>query len=93
VVSRPMKGGHFGVLRFLTTFDQANAEERHRIRGMNREISSAGLALGFLTYKTPPWAVELLAPRLDPGFADLVRQVRRLLDPQGIMAPHCWRLP
>jgi 4-cresol dehydrogenase (hydroxylating) flavoprotein subunit len=93
VVSRPMKGGHFGVLRFITTFDQANADERHRIREMNREISSAGLALGFLTYKTPAWAVELLAPRLDPVFADLVRQIRGLLDPAGIMAPHCWALP
>lgn len=90
VVSRPMKGGHFGVLRFLSVFDKTDPEERRRVRQMNLELSRAGYELGFLTYKTPAWAVPLLQERLDPGFADVMRTVRAALDPAGIMAPHSW---
>jgi FAD/FMN-containing dehydrogenase len=90
VVSRPMKGGHFGVLRFLSVFDKSDAVERARVREMNLALSRAGYELGFLTYKTPAWAVELLQERLDPTFMDVMTRVRALLDPQGIMAPHCW---
>lgn len=90
VVSRPMKGGHFGVLRYLSVFDKNDAEERRRVREMNIALSRAGYELGFLTYKTPAWAVNLLTERLDPTFMDVMRTIRGALDPQGIMAPHCW---
>jgi len=93
VVSRPMKGGHFGVMRFISTFDKQSAEERARVRTMNRELVLAGLELGFIPYKTPPWVVaELLGPRLDPGFRTLLGRVRAALDPHGLMSPHCWPL-
>jgi FAD/FMN-containing dehydrogenase len=91
VVSRPMKGGHFGVLRYLTVFDKSDAEERRRVRAMNVELSRAGYDLGFLTYKTPPWAVDILKDYLDPTFVEVMGAIRRQLDPKGIMAPHCWR--
>jgi FAD/FMN-containing dehydrogenase len=92
VVSRPMKGGHFGVMRFLATFDKQDEVERKTVRAMNRELVDAGVALGFVPYKTPPWTVEQIRDRLDPGFRELMRRVRGALDPAGIMAPHCWRL-
>ncbi len=91
VVSRPMKGGHFGVLRFLTVFDKASGDERRRVREMNLELSRAGYELGFLTYKTPAWAVPLLREHIDPTFVDVMTSIRKQLDPKGIMAPHCWR--
>lgn len=92
VVSRPMKGGHFGVLRFISVFDKSSAQERTKIREMNTLIAKAAYELGFFVYKTPPWAVELAKPHLDPGYIKLFNKVRKVLDPQGIMAPHCWRL-
>jgi len=90
VVSRPMKGGHFGVLRYLSVFDKSDPEERKKVRAMNLELSRAGYELGFLTYKTPAWAVDILTERLDPVFQDVMRRIRAELDPGGIMAPHCW---
>jgi FAD/FMN-containing dehydrogenase len=92
VVSRPMKGGHFGVMRFLATFYQDNREEAQAVREMNARILEAGVELGFIPYKTPPWAVRQIRDRLDPGFVALMRNVRALLDPGGVMAPHCWPL-
>ena len=93
IVSRPMKGGHFGVMRFLVTFDKADAAERAVVRKMNEELVTAGFELGFIPYKTPPWVVSQYADRFNPGFVHTMQRVRELLDPNGIMSPHCWPLP
>ncbi len=92
IVSRPMKGGHFGVMRFLATFDKKNDDERAALRNMNRELVDAGVELGFVPYKTPPWVVKHIRSKLDPGFIDVFQRVRAALDPNGIMSPHCWPL-
>ncbi len=90
VVSRPMKGGHFGVLRFITLFDRKDQAEREKVRALNLRIAEAALDLGFGIYKAPAWVVPMLAERLDPGNRRLVSAIRRLLDPAGIMAPRSW---
>jgi glycolate oxidase len=92
IVSRPMRGGHFGVLRMLITFDRDDAALRRRVRETNRAVLAAVLPLGFVPYKCPPWAVPLLRERLDPGFARLLGAVRSAIDPLGIMSPRCWKL-
>lgn len=91
LVSRPMAGGHFGVLRMLARFDRGDPAERRRVREMNRSVLAAVLPLGFLPYKCPPWALPLLREALDPGFAALLERVRAAIDPAGIMSPRCWR--
>jgi len=90
LVSRPMKGGHFAVLRFIINFDKRDADEVARVRAANRSLLEAVLPLGFLPYKTPGWAVEMLRDRLDPGFLRLVHDVKRMLDPDGLMNPGRW---
>lgn len=92
IVSRPMKGGHFGVMRFIATFDKEDADQRRQMRELNGELIDAGVELGFIPYKTPPWVVSRLQQRFDPGFAQLLRRLRQTLDPEGIMAPHAWPL-
>lgn len=92
IVSRPMKGGHFGVLRFITTFARDDGAEVARVRECNGELLDAVLDQGFIPYKTPAWAVERLLPRMWPGTHDLMRKLRALLDPQGIMNPGRWKL-
>ena len=87
LVSRPMKGGHFGVLRFLTIFDNTNPDERARVRRMNEEIADVLLKLGFVPYKTPPWAWKKLLERMDDRTAEFIKKVRSLIDPKGIMNP------
>jgi len=60
---------------------------------MNEELVTAGFELGFIPYKTPPWVVSQYADRFNPGFVHTMQRVRELLDPNGIMSPHCWPLP
>jgi phosphoadenosine phosphosulfate reductase len=91
LVTRPMKGAHFGVLRAITCFDRGEPEEIEKVRALNLELLHRGLELGFVPYKAPDWAVRELAARADPGYRELFERLRSALDPSRIMNPA--RLP
>jgi FAD/FMN-containing dehydrogenase len=91
LVTRPMKGAHFGVLRAITCFDRADPGEIEKVRALNLELLTRGLELGFVPYKAPDWAVRELAARADPGYRELFERLRNALDPARIMNPA--RLP
>ena len=90
MVARSMKGGHFGVLRFIEVFLHADASARERVTACNQELCDRMIEHGFVMYKTPGWVVERYRPRLDAGFARLLGEVQGLLDPGGIMNPGRW---
>jgi glycolate oxidase len=93
IVSRSMKEGHYGVLRFLCTFDRKNAQEVALVKRVNLDLLRAMTDRGFIMYKTPSWALRELLPKIDPGFLSLMRKVKDLLDPQGIFNPGKLLLP
>jgi glycolate oxidase len=92
IVARPMKGGHFAVLRFIEVFRRDDPAEVARVQACNAELCDALLQHGFVLYKTPGWAVARYRERLDPGFVRLLGEVKRLLDPDGILNPGRWDL-
>ncbi len=87
IVSRPMRGGHYGVLRFITTFDKKDPGEVQRVRTLNREVLELVTERGFVMYKTPVWAWKALEGRLDPGMLRMMRRLKEVLDPAGIFNP------
>jgi glycolate oxidase len=92
IVARPMKGGHFAVLRFIEVFDTASESERARVLACNLALCDMLRPRGFVMYKPPGWAVDRYRAHLDPGFARLLGEVKHLLDPDGIMNPGRWQL-
>jgi len=90
IVARPMKGGHFAVLRFIALFDKSR--EAHRARRVNEALYDMVLDLGFIPYKAPRWMVEKFQPRLDPTFRDLMQRIKQMVDPNRIMNPGRWLL-
>lgn len=92
IVARPMKGGHFCVLRFIQVFHRADPADRERVRACNVALCDALLDDGFVMYKTPAWAVERYRRRLDPGTMRLMNELRQLLDPRNILNPGRWEL-
>lgn len=87
IVSRPMKGGHFGVLRFISIFNKKDKNEINEIRKLNKKIFESILPFGFVMYKTPSWAIRELNDRVDPGFKKLFLSLKKLIDPNNIMNP------
>jgi FAD/FMN-containing dehydrogenase len=92
IVSRPMKNGHFGVLRFIEVFNRDDETEVQKVRECNNELTEMVLDQGFIPYKTPVPTVAKVLPRMWPGTHDLMRNVRALMDPHGIMNPGYWDL-
>jgi len=91
LVSRPMKGGHFCVLRFIETFDRKDPDEVQRVRDCHKELVQMAIGHGYVPYKTPQWIVgSAFKEQMDPGFLGLVRGVKRLLDPNQVMNPGKW---
>ncbi len=92
IVARPMKGGHFGVLRFIEVFERKSDAARAQVLALNQKLADMALELGFVMYKTPGWAVARYQSKLDPGFKRLLGEVKGLLDPGGGMNPGRWGL-
>jgi FAD/FMN-containing dehydrogenase len=90
VVMRPMKGGHFAVLRLIEVFDRDDAEQVERVRRANLAISDVLWDQGYVPYKTPPALLHRHRHRLDPGFVALWNRVRKACDPAGICNPGRW---
>ena len=93
VFLRPFKEGHFGQWRPIMAFNKANPEEVERVRKAMREIVALALDCGYVPYKTPYWAVKMMIERADPNFVELVRRVKKMLDPNNIMNPGRWGEP
>jgi FAD/FMN-containing dehydrogenase len=91
VVVRPMKGGHYAVLRFIFRFDKQR--ETERVRGLMVELGRALMDLGYVPYKCPATLYEEVARRIDPGFRALMERLRNAMDPAGILNPDRWKLP
>jgi FAD/FMN-containing dehydrogenase len=92
VVLRPMKRGHFGIVRFIERFDRSDEEETGRVRAMNVTLARHLLDHGYVPYKCPEVLLDEVLGRLDPGFRDLMLRIKRAVDPNGILNPDRWRL-
>ncbi|MHA1252386.1 MAG: FAD-linked oxidase C-terminal domain-containing protein [Candidatus Helarchaeota archaeon] len=88
VLHRPMKSGHYGVLRFLIPFDKSNEKEIEEVRAMVKELANMVLDIGGIIYKMPPWLAPRIMDRADPEFVALMKRVKNMLDPNGIMNPN-----
>jgi len=93
VFIRPLREGHFSMFRPIVPFNKANAEEIERVRQCMGELTAMALEMGFVPYKAPDWSVKMMAQRADPNWVELLRRVKKVLDPNDIMNPGRWGAP
>lgn len=87
IVSRPMRGGHFGVLRFISTFDKKDEAQVEAVRAVNHDLHELIVSRGFVMYKTPLWAWKEIEPKLDQRMLEVMKGVKKLMDPDGLLNP------
>jgi len=87
VLHRPMKRGHYGVLRFFIPFNKNDPEEGKTVKKICNELLDIILDVGGVPYKVPAWAAEKLMERADPNYVDLLKRLKKFFDPNGIMNP------
>ncbi|MBV8161366.1 MAG: FAD-binding oxidoreductase [Acidimicrobiia bacterium] len=90
LVSRPMDGGHFYVLRFVVNFDKGNAQEVDRVRIVMGELANLVLDHDYVPYKPSADAARRILERAHPGFVHLLDRMRDALDPERRMNPGRW---
>ena len=92
LVARPMKGGHFWVLRFIFHFDRQDPRDVERVRRTLERVADCLLDLRYVPYKPSGWAVQKIRARDQGGFFPLLQRIKECLDPNGIMNPGRWGL-
>ena len=89
----PLRGGHYGMWRPIVAFDKGNAEEVERVRKFMQGALVVALDCGFVPYKASYWAVKAMMERGDPNWVELLRRVKKMLDPNNIMNPGRYGAP
>jgi len=87
-----MRGGHFAACRFLIPFNKSSEKEVESVKEMLNELADMMLGLAAIPYKAPSWAAKKIFDRADKNWVDLLRKIKRTLDPVGIMNPGRWGL-
>jgi FAD/FMN-containing dehydrogenase len=90
LVSRPMDGGHFYVLRFVVNFDKGDEGEVQRVRTVMGKVADAVLDHDYVPYKPSADAARRILDRAHPGFVRMLDRVRDAFDPDGRMNPGRW---
>ncbi len=75
---------------FNYSFNQADEEDIENTRKALDESNRLTLDLGGMVWKGEVEAQRLTMELMDPNTADLIKKVKGLLDPQGIMNPGNW---
>lgn len=85
-------GGHSVMFGFMYPFNRADEEDMERVRKALDESSRLTLDLGGIVWKAELPAQKLILERMDPNTRELMRRVKKIMDPNGIMNPGNWEV-
>jgi glycolate oxidase len=81
------RGVHYGMLRAMIPFNKQNPEETENARQAIVECLKVDLENGGSPYKPPVDFGKEIIKMAHPGYLDLLKRVRQMLDPNDIMNP------
>jgi glycolate oxidase len=93
VTGRCIGAGHSMMFAWTYAFNRADPETVIQARKSLHETDDLVVELGGVIWKPGTYGQRLLMERLDPGTRELMKKIRRMLDPGGIMNPGNWELP
>lgn len=91
--TRIMAEGHYAGLRWVLPFDKGDPKQLKKIKALWKEQLEMVIENGYIPYKTPVTAIQMLEKRADPEWVRLNQRVKEMLDPNNIMNPGRWGAP
>lgn len=82
--------GHCMMFFYAYAFNRADAADVRRAQEALEETNTAVLALGGIPWKAEEPAQKQILQRMDPNTVSLIKRLRAVLDPEGIMNPGNW---
>jgi glycolate oxidase len=90
--SRLISGTHTIVVFFSYSFNRANPQDMENARNALHETNELALNLGGIPWKVELGGQKLVLDRMDINYKKLLYQIRKTLDPNGIMNPGNWEV-
>jgi glycolate oxidase len=89
---RVIQGGHCMMFSFAFTFNRADPGEMDRARQALHEAAEYALEQGGVLWKPNLDEQKMMIERMDPNTLKLIKEIKMLLDPNGIMNPGNWEV-
>ncbi|RLB07835.1 MAG: FAD-binding oxidoreductase [Deltaproteobacteria bacterium] len=91
-MARIIGRGHCMMFGFSFTFNRADPDMMARVREALQEVSEYVLEIGGVFWKPTIDEQRLAIERMDPTTLNLMKMIKRNLDPNGIMNPGNWEV-
>ncbi len=92
VLGRCIGAAHAMMFSWTYAFNRADPETIKHAKEALHETDDLALELGGTIWKPGLYGQKLVMERLNPGTLNLMKKVRQLLDPNGIMNPGNWEV-
>jgi FAD/FMN-containing dehydrogenase len=86
LIAYPM-GGPVMLTHVVIRFEGATARARERTLSLARKLMEGLMELGCVPHRVGTDFLPVLIKKLDPSYYGLVKRIKKLLDPKGIMRP------
>jgi len=90
IAVQPLDCGHSVMFGPVYSFNRADEENVERVRKTLEETNKLILDLGGVLWKAELPGQKLMMEKMDPNTVELMKRVRKALDPNGIMNPGNW---
>ncbi len=90
--SRLIGGIHTIVMFFSYSFNRADPKDMENAREALHETNQLALELGGIPWKAELDGQKLMLQKMDPNYKKFLKNIKNLLDPNGIMNPGNWEV-
>ena len=84
--------GHSFMFYFAYPFNRADKEDMDRVRQALDDTNHAALKMGGIPWKAEVSGQQLILKQMEPSTYEFMQDIRKLLDPNGIMNPGNWEV-
>jgi glycolate oxidase len=87
-----LSNGHSVMFGPIYSFNRADSEEMERARRALDDTNKLGVELGGIIWKPELAAQKLMLDKMNPNTRELMKRIKKTLDPNGIMNPGNWEV-